>query len=116
MRVVVVGQIKPTAGSAYSNITAPINGTILRVDGKEGQVVGQAQALAYVANLDAMRVTAYIDETEIANIHAGQPVEVTVDATGSNVYQGTVSEVLPATAGALCADPPPIAPPATSPR
>lgn len=97
----VLGQVKPTTGSAYSNITAPINGTILRVDGKEGQVVGQAQALAYVANLNAMHITAYIDESVIHKVHVGQPVEVTVDATGSNVYSGMVSEVLPATASSF---------------
>jgi multidrug resistance efflux pump len=97
----VLGQVKPAAGAAYINITAPIDGTIIRVDGKEGQVVAQAQALAYVANLDAMRITAYIDESAIRKIHSGQPVEVTVDATGSNVYHGTVSEVLPATASSF---------------
>jgi multidrug resistance efflux pump len=97
----VLGQVKPSSGSAYSNITAPIDGTILRVDAKEGQVVGQAQALAYVANLDTMRITAYIDESEIHKVRVGQPVEVTVDATGSSVYAGTVSEVLPATASSF---------------
>src|SRR5215475_7024023 len=97
----VLGQIKPASGSAYLNITAPIDGTILRVDGKEGQVVAQAQALAYVANLDAMHITAYIDESAIRKVHPGQPVDVTVDATGGNVYHGTVSEVLPATASSF---------------
>lgn len=97
----VLGQVRPSAGSAYVNITAPIDGTILRVDGKQGQVVGQAQALAYVANLNAMRITAYIDENTIYKIRPGQAVEVTVDATGDLVYQGTVSEVLPAAASAF---------------
>jgi len=97
----VLGQVKPASGSVYINITAPIDGTIIRVDGKEGQVVAQAQALAYVANLDAMRITAYIDESAIRKVHAGQPVDVTVDATGSNVYHGTVSEVLPAAASSF---------------
>lgn len=97
----VLGQIKPATGTVYTSITSPIDGTILRVDGKEGQVVAQAQAIAYVANLDAMRITAYIDESEIGRVRAGQPVEVTVDATGGNVYQGTVSEVLPATASSF---------------
>jgi multidrug resistance efflux pump len=97
----VLGQVRPTTGSAYSSITAPISGTVLRVDGKEGQVVAQAQALAYVANLDAMRITAYIDENQIHKVRPGQTVEVTVDATGGNVYQGTVSEVLPATASSF---------------
>jgi len=97
----VLGQVKPATGSAYLNITAPIDGTILRVDGREGQVVAQAQALAYVANLDAMHITAYIDESAIHKVHSGQQVDVTVDATGGNVYQGTVSEVLPATASSF---------------
>ncbi|HNP71865.1 MAG TPA: HlyD family efflux transporter periplasmic adaptor subunit [Kouleothrix sp.] len=97
----VLGQIKPTTSSVFVNITAPLDGTILRVDAKEGQVVAQAQALAYVANLDAMRITAYVDESQIHKIHAGQAVEVTVDATGSSVYQGTVSEVLQATASSF---------------
>ena len=94
----VLGQVKPASGSAYLNITAPIDGTILRVDGKQGQVVSQAQALAFVANLDTMRITAFIDEGAISKVHPGQQVEVTVDATGKNVYRGTISEVLPATA------------------
>jgi len=97
----VLGQVKPTTGSAYMNITTPIDGTILRVDGKEGQVVAQAQPLAYVANLDAMHITAYIDESAIHKVHPGQPVDVTVDATGGNLYHGTVSEVLPATASSF---------------
>ena len=97
----VLGQIKPVSGATYINIIAPIDGTILRVDGREGQVVAQAQPLAYVANLDAMHITAYIDESVIHKIHAGQTVDVTVDATGSNIYHGTVTEVLPATASSF---------------
>jgi len=97
----VLGEVKTTTGSAYMNISAPIDGTILRVDGKEGQVVAQAQPLAYVANLDAMRITAYIDESAIHKVHPGQQVDVTVDATGSNVYHGTVSEILPAAASSF---------------
>src|SRR6266542_4232047 len=97
----VLGQVKTTTGSAYMDITAPIAGTILRVDGKEGQVVAQAQPLAYVANLDAMHITAYIDESAIHKVHPGQQVDVTVDATGRNVYHGSVSEILPATASSF---------------
>ena len=97
----VVGQVKPATSVVYMNITAPIDGTILRVDGKEGQVIAQAQALAYIANLDTMRITAYIDESQIHKVQVGQAVEVTVDATGNNMYQGTVSEVLPATASSF---------------
>lgn len=97
----VLGEVRPASGSTYMNITAPIDGTILRVDGKEGQVVAQAQALAYVANLGTMYITAYIDEGQIHRVRPGQPVEVTVDAGGGTVYQGTVREVLGAAASSF---------------
>jgi multidrug resistance efflux pump len=94
----VLGEVRPASGSSYINITAPIDGTVLRVDGKEGQVVAQAQALAYVANLDTMYITAYIDESLIHKVRTGMPADVTIDSTGSTLYHGTVSEVLGATA------------------
>lgn len=97
----VLGQVRPAAGAGYVNISAPIDGTILRVDGKEGQVVAQAQAIAYVADLNAMHITAFIDESAIHKVRPGQLVEVTVDATGGAVYQGRVSEVLPAAASSF---------------
>ncbi len=98
----VIGIIRPApsaAASASINVQAPIDGTVLRVDGKEGQFVGTSQPLAYVADLDHLTITAYIDETAIHKVQPGQTVEVTVDASGSMVYPGTVKEILPATAG-----------------
>jgi multidrug resistance efflux pump len=98
----VIGIVRSTPGFASAasyNVIAPITGTLLRVDVHEGQTVSAALPLAYVADFDHLRVTAFIDETEIHAVRAGQPVDITVDATGSVVYQGTVTEVIPATAG-----------------
>ena len=97
----VIGIIRPAPSAAAPeaiNVQAPVDGTVLRVDGKEGQFVGAAQPLAYVANLDHLTITAYIDETAIHKVQPGQQVDVTVDASGGTVYQGTVKEILPATA------------------
>jgi multidrug resistance efflux pump len=97
----VIGVIRPApsaAAPASINVQAPVDGTVLRVDGEEGQFVGAAQPLAYVADLDHLTITAYIDETTIHKIQPGQQVDVTVDASGSTIYQGTVKEILPATA------------------
>jgi multidrug resistance efflux pump len=95
-----LGVVRPAPGSTApsGNITAPIDGTILRVDGKEGQVVGAAQALAYIADLRRLTITAFIDETAIHRVKIGQPVDVTVDASGSTTYHGAVSAILPAAA------------------
>ena len=98
----IIGIVRAMPGlssvSSY-NVTAPIDGTLLRVEAHVGQNVSPALPLAYVADLDHLRVTAYIDETEIRAVRIGQPVDITVDATGGTLYQGTVSEIIPATAG-----------------
>jgi multidrug resistance efflux pump len=97
----VIGVIRPAPSAsapASINVQAPVDGTVLRVDGEEGQFVGAAQPLAYVADLNHLTITAYIDETSIHKIQPGQQVDVTVDASGSTLYQGTVKEILPATA------------------
>jgi multidrug resistance efflux pump len=87
-----------SSGSSY-NVVAPIDGTLLRVDAHQGQNVSSALPLAYVADLDHLRITAYVDETAIGAVRIGQPVDVTVDATGGTEYLGMVSEIIPATAG-----------------
>ncbi len=97
----VIGLVQTAPGTATResfNITAPIAGTLLRVDAKEGQLVSAGVPLAYIADLDHLRVTAFIDETTISDVRVGQPVDITVDATGSTSYSGTVTEILPATA------------------
>ncbi|MEJ2555723.1 MAG: HlyD family efflux transporter periplasmic adaptor subunit [Anaerolineae bacterium] len=96
-----IGFVRPALSGAAADsfkITAPVSGTVIRVDAKVGQIVSPFQPLAYVANLDGLTIRAYIDETQIHRIKAGQPVDVTVDATGSRTYKGTVKRIMPATA------------------
>jgi multidrug resistance efflux pump len=98
----IIGIVRATAGLsgvASYNVLAPIDGTLLRVDAHEGQNVSPALPLAYVADLDHLRITAFIDETEIHAVRVGQAVDITVDANSGVAYQGSVSEVIPATAG-----------------
>ena len=96
-----IGFVRPALSGAAGDsfkIAAPVAGTIIRIDGKVGQVVGPYQPLAYVADLNNLTIRAYIDETEIQRVKVGQPVDVTVDATGSLTYHGTVKTIMPATA------------------
>lgn len=96
-----IGFVRPALGGAAADsfkITAPVSGTVIRTDAKVGQIVSPFQPLAYVANLDDLTIRAYIDETQIHRIKAGQPVDVTVDATGGLTYHGTVKRIMPATA------------------
>jgi multidrug resistance efflux pump len=104
-----LGFFRPAQGgvvAAPMQIDAPVDGTIIRIDGQPGQVVSPLQPLAYVADLADLTVWAYVDETQISRIKAGQPVDVTVDATGSVLYHGTVARVMPATAAEFSLIPP----------
>ncbi len=85
--------------AAPMQIDAPVDGTIIRIDGQPGQVVSPLEPLAYVADLSNLTVWAYVDETDIRRIKPGQPVDVSIDALGGNSYQGTVARIMPATAG-----------------
>ncbi|MFN8456445.1 MAG: efflux RND transporter periplasmic adaptor subunit [Anaerolineae bacterium] len=96
-----IGFVKPApSASSHSSfpVTAPVDGTVIRVDGTEGQVIGAAQPLAYVADLNHLTVTAFIDEADIHRVQPGQRVEVTVDADSNKKFSGTVKEIIPATA------------------
>jgi multidrug resistance efflux pump len=104
-----LGFVKPAPGgvtAAPLQIDAPVGGTIIRIDGQPGQVVSPLQPLAYVADLSSLTVWAYVDETDIRRIKAGQLVDVTVDAAGSVPFQGTVARVMPATAAEFALIPP----------
>ena len=96
-----IGLVKPAPSAGASSsipVIAPIDGTVIWVDGKEGQVIAPAQPLAYIADLDHLDVKAYIDETDIHKIRVGQPVDVTVDTNDKTTYSGTIKEIVPAAA------------------
>ncbi len=97
-----LGFFRPVPGgvvAAPMQIDAPVDGTIVRIDGQPGQVVSPLEPLAYVADLSGLTVWAYVDETEIRRIKPGQPADVTVDGVGNVTFRGTVARVMPATAG-----------------
>jgi HlyD family secretion protein len=60
-------------------IVNPIAGTVLATYAKAGEFVQQGQPLYKIANLDAVDVRAYVDETQLAGIRLGQAAQVTVD-------------------------------------
>jgi len=96
----IIGTVRPAPGSTLTSIDvkAPISGTVLRVDGKENQVISAGQSLAYVADLGHLTITAFVDESALAHIHPGQDVDVTVDSSAGVVYHGQVTSILPAAA------------------
>jgi len=78
-------------------LRAPISGTVLKTMAKVGEVVSPGQTIAMVVDESKLYVSANIEETEIQRIHAGQPVEITVDAYPDVTLPGEVVEIGQAT-------------------
>ena len=82
---------------SYATIYSPIDGVIMDKAVEEGQTVASSfstPTLFTIANdLTQMQVQAKVDEADIGEVKAGQPVTFTVDAFPDDVFTGTVKEV-----------------------
>jgi multidrug efflux pump subunit AcrA (membrane-fusion protein) len=94
----VIGQIDPSRpGMNYKmkDISAPISGTIISVNTKEGSLVSPSSPLAYIQDLNDSSIKANIIEKYISQVKIGQDVEVKFDAFPDMVFKGTVSDLDP---------------------
>lgn len=82
----------------YTQIFAPISGVVSAVSTQEGETVAASFAApTFVTLLDLakLEVWAYVDETDIGRIHAGQLARFTVDTYGDHEFSGTVVSIHP---------------------
>jgi HlyD family secretion protein len=74
-------------------VTAPFAGTVYQLPVKRGGYVNAGDLLVQVANLEKVRVRAFVDEPEIGRLAQGQLVEVKWDAIPGRTWQGTLTRV-----------------------
>jgi RND family efflux transporter MFP subunit len=82
----------------YAVIRAPISGTVASVTTQKGETVAAAfstPTFATIIATDAMELVAMVDETDIGNIAAGNPVLFTVEAYPSMEFEGRVKQIAP---------------------
>ena len=89
----------------YTKIVAPANGIVTRKSLELNQNISVGQNLLTLVSLDDLWITAHFKETQLKKIHAGQPAEISVDATGHK-YSGKVTQVGGATGSVLSLFPP----------
>jgi len=81
----------------HTIIRSPIDGTVTARSIDVGQTVAaslQAPTLFTIAqDLTKMRVYAKTDESDVGQIHAGEPATFTVDAFPNQTFRGTVEQV-----------------------
>jgi HlyD family secretion protein len=79
--------------------SAPYDGVVTNLPVREGEsvVIGIQNALGStlltLADMSIITAEVKVDETDIVNVHLGQPAEVTIDAIPKKIFHGTVSEI-----------------------
>ncbi len=81
-----------------TRIRAPLDGTVLKINIRVGEVVAPspAQSVVLFGDVSSLRVRAEVDERDVANVTIGQNVTIRSDAFEGQDFGGTVSEVSPA--------------------
>ena len=90
---------------SYTNINAPVPGTIGRKSVEVGQRVQVGQALMAVVQ-DNCWVTANFKETQLGKMHIGQRAEVQIDSFPGKTFEGKVDSLSPASGAKFSVLPP----------
>lgn len=83
---------------SYTRIYSPISGVVSQVTAQEGEtIVAGLQVANLITVIDPARLEmwTYVDETDIGQVHPGQPVEFRVDAYPGRVFKGNVDTIYP---------------------
>jgi len=81
---------------SYATIVAPVDGTVGNRTLRVGQYVQAGTQLMAVVPTSAAYVIANYKETQLTDVHAGQPVDIEVDMFPGHTYHGHVDSIAPA--------------------
>ena len=90
-----------------TNIVAPINGIISRLDVEQGErVVGTLQMagteMMRVADLNTIEVQVDVSENDVLRVNVGDPAEIEVDAYLDEEFTGYVTEIANSATNSTC--------------
>ena len=85
-----------------ATVKAPSEGTIITKNVSEGTVIAGATnsvsggtTIVQMADLEHRRIRAFFNESDIGNVHPGEPANVTVDAYPDRRFSGVVQKIEP---------------------
>ncbi len=82
-----------------TSYNAPYDGVVTNLPVREGETVvmgiqnAPGSTLMTIADMSIITAEVKVDETDIVNVHVGQPAEVMIDAIPKKIFHGTVSEI-----------------------
>ena len=86
---------RAAAEAGYLQMVAPADGTIIRRDGEIGQMIGANQTVFWLYSNVPLRISAEVDEEDIAQVRPGQEVLIRSDALPGQTFHGRVHAVTP---------------------
>lgn len=91
-----VAQAERTLANARENtvLTSPISGVVTARNYDPGDMTG-AQPILTIAQINPVKVVINVNESQLASINKGMPVDLTFNTYGDEVFKGTVSLVMP---------------------
>ena len=95
---IAAAQARVDAAQATVNmlyIIAPNDGEVLAIEQNPGDVVSAGTLAISIADRSRLHVEAQVDETDIAGVAVGNPVEISMDAMPDVSLHGTVSSINP---------------------
>ncbi len=85
----------------YTSVTAPMTGTILDVDVKEGSAVAAVTSVTggtrilTISSAGPLHLKGLVDENDVARVAVGQPARIRTEAHPGRVFEGRVKEIKP---------------------
>jgi len=86
---------RAAAEAGYLQLVAPAAGTVIRRDGEIGQMIGANQTVFWLYSNAPLRISAEVDEEDIAQVRPGQQVLIRSDALPGQTFHGQVQAVTP---------------------
>ncbi len=83
----------------YTKIFAPMSGTVVSIDAREGQTLNAAYStpqIMRIADLATMTVWTQVSEADVTRLKAGMPVYFTTLGHGDRRWNATLRQILPA--------------------
>lgn len=95
---IAAAQARVDAAQATVNlltIIAPFDGEVLAIEQNPGDVVSTGDVAISIADRSRLHIDAQVDETDIAGVAVGNPVDITMDAMPGVTIKGTVTLINP---------------------
>src|SRR6266568_1437066 len=86
---------KTTAEASFLQLVAPADGLVIRRDGEIGQLIAANQTVFWLSCCAPLRISAEVDEEDIAQVRPGQTVLIRSDAFPDKTFHGLVQAVTP---------------------